>query len=60
MTDLHIGKPAYLAVDDIILPNKSLTNIDLEDAAKKLNIPLRGVFCKNMLPLIANEESVVY
>ena len=47
----------YLAVDDlkvVILPNKSLTNFDLEDAAKKLNIPLRGVFCRNMLP--ANSE----
>ena len=53
---MSINKPAYISVDNIILPNKSLTNFDLEDAADKLNIPLKGVFCRNMLPRISENK----
>ena len=35
----------------IVLPNKPLTNFELLDAAKKLNIPnFRGVFLRDELP----------
>ena len=46
-------------VEGIILPNKSLNNIDLDEAVKQLNIPnFRGVFCRNELPkAILREEA---
>ena len=56
-------------VEGVILSNKSLTNFELDDAAKALNIPnFRGVFCRNELPkvllrdtkVVMNEVSVVY
>src|SRR5688572_19599393 len=38
-------------VEGIILPNKPLTNLELLEAAKKLNIPnFRGVFVRDELP----------
>ena len=40
-----------IAVKNIILPNKPLSNFELEDAAKKLKIPcFRGVFLLDTLP----------
>ena len=38
-------------VEGVVLPNKPLTNFELLDAAKKLNIPnFRGVFLRDELP----------
>ena len=38
-------------VEGVVLPNKPLTNFELLDAAKKLNIPnFRGVFLRDTLP----------
>ena len=38
-------------VEGVVLPNKPLTNFELIDAAKKLNIPnFRGVFLRDTLP----------
>src|ERR1043165_9414173 len=38
-------------VEGVILPNHPLTNIELLDAAKKLNIPnFKGVFVRDELP----------
>ena len=38
-------------VEGVVLPNKPLTNFELIDAAKKLNIPnFRGVFMRDALP----------
>ena len=34
----------------IQIPYKALTNFELEDYAKKLNLNLRGVFMRNNLP----------
>ena len=40
-------------VEGIILPNVPLSNINLEDAVKRLNIPnFRGCYCVNTLPKI--------
>ena len=36
------------SVEGIVLPNKALTNIELQDAARKLRIPnFRGVSMRN-------------
>ena len=41
----------------MILPNKPLSNFDLEDAAKKLKIPyFRGVFLLDTLPRKPNKK----
>jgi len=38
-------------VEGVVLPNKPLTNFELIEAAKKLNIPnFRGVFLRDELP----------
>jgi hypothetical protein len=38
-------------VEGVVLPNPPLTNFELLDAAKKLNIPnFRGVFSRDVLP----------
>ena len=38
-------------VEGVILPNRPLTNFELLDVAKKLNIPnFEGVFCRDELP----------
>jgi len=38
-------------VEGVVLPNKPLTNFELIDAVKKLNIPnFRGVFMRDTLP----------
>ena len=38
-------------VEGVVLPNHPLTNIELVDAAKKLNIPnFKGVFLRDTLP----------
>src|SRR5678816_1027780 len=38
-------------VEGVVLPNKALTNFELIDAVKKLNIPnFRGVFMRDALP----------
>jgi len=41
----------YIDVEGLILPNKSLSNFDLNDAAKKLKIMhFRGTFVRDELP----------
>ena len=38
-------------VEGVVLPNKPLTNFELIEAAKKLNIPnFRGFFMRDALP----------
>ena len=40
-----------IKVDKVILPNKPLSNIELLDAVKKIEIPgFRGVFVRDNLP----------
>ena len=40
-----------ITVENIVLPNKPLTNFELEEAAHELNISnFRGVFLRNTLP----------
>ena len=40
-----------ISIKNIMLPNKPLSNFDLEDAAKRLKIPsFRGVFLLDTLP----------
>ena len=40
-----------ISVEGVVLPNSPLSNIQLLDAAKKLNIPnFRGVFLRDELP----------
>ena len=40
-----------LSVEGLVLPNKALTNFELMDAVKKLQIPrFRGVFMRDELP----------
>ena len=44
-------------IKNIMLPNKPLSNFDLEDAAKKLKIPyFRGVFLLDTLPRKPNNK----
>jgi hypothetical protein len=46
-----------IAVNGVILPNKPLSNFDLEDAAKKIKIPgFRGVFVRDGLPARARKQ----
>ena len=41
----------FIAVGDVILPNKPLSNLELIQAAKELKIPnFRGVFLRDTLP----------
>ena len=49
-------------VEGIILPNVPLSNIELEDAVKRLNIPdFRGCYCVNTLPkvMLKNEYGIL-
>ena len=42
-------------VDGVVLPNVPLSNIEIDDAVKRLNIPnFRGCYCINMLPKICH------
>ena len=44
-------KRIMIKVDDIVLPDKALTNFELDDAVKKLKIKkFRGVFVRDQLP----------
>ena len=44
-------KPDMIKIDNIVLPNKPLTNEELTIAAKKLKIPyFRGVYLRDTLP----------
>lgn len=43
-------------IDGVQLPNKALTNVDLENACRQLNIPIRGVFMRDSLPKRCKEE----
>jgi hypothetical protein len=46
-----------ISVDGVILPNKPLSNFDLQDAAKKIKIPrFRGVFVRDILPRKARKQ----
>ena len=46
-----------ISIKNVILPNKLLSNFDLEDEAKKLKIPFfRGVFLLDTLPRKSNKK----
>ena len=46
-----------ISIKNVILPNKPLSNFDLEDAAKKLKIPsFREVFLLDSLPRKPNKK----
>ena len=46
-----------ISIKNLMLPNKPLSNFELEDAAKKLKIPyFRGVFLLDMLPKKPNKK----
>ena len=46
-----------ISVEDLLLPNKPLTNFELMDAVKELKIPhFRGVFMRNDLPTRARNR----
>ena len=46
-----------ISIKNVKLPNKPLSNFDLEDAAKKLKIPFfRGVFLLDTLPRKPNKK----
>ena len=46
-----------ISIKNVILPNKPLSNFELEDAAKKLKIPyFRGVFLLDTLPKKPNKR----
>jgi len=46
-----------ISVDDIVLPNKPLTNLEIIDSVKKLRIPsFRGVFVRDKLPNKPNKN----
>src|SRR6218665_596058 len=50
-------RPTEIDVDGVTLPNVALTNIQLMDAAKKLNIKnFRGVFLRDELPKVPREK----
>jgi len=41
-----------ISVEGLVLPNKPLTNLEILEAVKKLDIPqFRGVFVRDNLPL---------
>lgn len=45
-----------ISVEGVILPNKPLSNFDLQDAAKVIKIPrFRGVFVRDSLPKRTNK-----
>ena len=40
-----------ILVDNIVLPNKPLSNLEIIDAVKKLSLDgFRGVFCETLFP----------
>ena len=46
-----------ISIKNVLLPNKPLSNFDLEDAPKKLKIPFfRGVFLLDTLPREPNKK----
>ena len=46
-----------ISIKNVTLPNKPLSNFDLEDAVRKLNIPhFRGVFLLDTLPRKPNKK----
>ena len=46
-----------ISVDEIVLPNKPLTNLEIISAAEKLRIPsFRGVFVRDNLPRNPNKN----
>ena len=46
-----------ISIKNVILPNKPLSNFELEDAAKKLKIPyFRGVFLLDTLQKKPNKK----
>ena len=46
-----------ISIKNVILPNKPLSNFELEDAVKKLKIPFfRGVFLLDTLPKKPNKK----
>ena len=47
----------YINVEGVVLPNVPLSNIELEDAVKRLNIPsFRGCYCVNTLPKVVHKN----
>ena len=52
-----------ILVDSVVLPNKSLSNLEIIDAAKQLSLcRFRGVFLRDTLPkkLKLNECGILY
>ena len=46
-----------ISIKNVMLPNKPLSNFELEDAAKRLKIPMfRGVFLLDTLPKKPNKK----
>ena len=46
-----------ISIKNVILPNKPLSNFELEDAVKRLKIPsFRGVFLLDTLPKKTNKK----
>ena len=46
-----------ISIKNVIVPNKPLSNFELEDAVKKLKIPyFRGVFLLDTLPKKPNKK----
>ena len=46
-----------ISIKNVILPNKPLSNFELEDAVKKLKIPsFKGVFLLDTLPKKPNKK----
>ena len=42
---------SVISIDGVLLPNKPLSNFEIEDAIKKLGVPwFRGVFVRDSLP----------
>ena len=53
MNNIDASRVGNIDVEGVVLPNTPLSNIELEDAVKRLNIPnFRGCYCINMLPNI--------
>ena len=50
-----------ISIKNIMLPNKPLSNFELEDAAKRLKIPsFRGVFLLDTLPKKPSKKKMWY
>ena len=48
-----------ISIKNVILPNKMLNNFEMEDAAKRLEIPsFRGFFLLDTLPRKPNKNAV--